>query len=145
MADVGIGRTGMPDVPVARLTRMTQSAGRGAMESLIDGKTAKILAMPTMKETETEMAASPRGRTVSRAARNSKEAGSAMRPPPMALKLKTRNQYVPENGAGTDTARTVTGPAAPNSTKSQNGWIAMIEMSHDAHTRRRISSAGRSA
>lgn len=135
----------MLDARGAPLTQTTQNANQGAMESLIDGEVGRMLEIPSMIERAIAMVAFPQGRTASRAAPSLKGAGSAMRPPRMALKQPTRNLYEPENGVVTVTAQTATGPAAPNSIKSLNGWIAMSKTSHDELTRRRTSNAGRSA
>lgn len=135
----------MLDAPGAPLTRTIKNANPGAMGSLIDGKPGRTLAIPTMTEFETEMVVSPQERTASRAAPSLKGAGSAMRPPPIALKPTMTSRYGHENGVVTVTAQTATGLAVPNSTKSLNGWTAMIETSHDEPTRRRTLNAGRSA
>lgn len=145
MAGVGIRKIGMPDARGAPLTLTIQNANQGVMGTLIDGKTERTLGIHSPTETVIEMAASPRGRTASRAAPNLKGAGSATRLATKALKPMMINRYGPENGVVTATARTATGLAARSSTKSLNGWIAMIETSHDELTRRRILSAGRSA
>jgi hypothetical protein len=143
---VEIRRIGMLGGPAARLVPMTKNASPDATENLTDGITENLLAtLTTSEETETEMAASPQRRTASPAAPNLKAAGSATtRTMPTALMPTKINRYVTENGAVTDTAQTATGTAVPNSTKSPNGWTAMTEMSHDEHTLRRISSAGKS-
>lgn len=147
MAGVGIRRTGMSDVPVAHLARMIKNANPGAMENSIDGRTERTCEIPTMNgDPVTKTAGSPRERMASRADPNSKEAGSATSMRTMALILLTMiNRFATENGVVIDMAQTATGTAAPSSSKSLNGWIAMTEMSHDEHTRRKISSAGRSA
>lgn len=129
----------------APLTRTITNANQGVMGSLIDGSIGRTLAIFPMTEFVTEIAAFPQGRTARRAAPSLKGAGSAMRPRRMALKLTKRNRYALENGAVTAMAQTATGLGAPNSTKSLNGWIAMIETSHDEPTHRRTLSAGRSA
>lgn len=146
MANVGTEKIGMLDVPAARLDPMTQNGSPEGMENSTDGTTARILETPiTSEEPGTETAVSPQGRMASRDEPNSKAAGSAMRiPTTLPMPMMIDHPHETENGAVIDMVQTATGPAAPSSNKSLNGWIATTEMSHDEHIHRRTLSAGKS-
>lgn len=143
MADVEIRKTGIRAGRVALSTLMNPNANPDAMETLTDGRIGKTLVIQTMKEFGKEMVDFPYERTARLVVPNLREAGSAMRLRRIAPKLMTVNRYAIENGVVTDTARTATGLAGPNSTKSPNGWIAMTETSRDEHIPKKILSAGR--
>lgn len=145
MADVGKERTGMLDAPVAHSDPRNRNASLGAMASLTDGKTAKVLVTPiTNGVLGIKKAVSLRKRRANRDDPNLMATGSVMRIATISLMQMTiNNPHATENGVVIDMARTVTGTAAPNSSRSRNGSTAMTETSHDEHIRRRTLSVGR--
>jgi hypothetical protein len=145
MAGAGKGRTGMLAVLlVVGLEQMSKTASHAAMANSTVGRTEKMPEIQTMIERfGIEMVAPPRKRMASQDEPSLKEAGSVMRAlKKRPMQMRINHSYATENGAVTDMAQTATGPAVLSSSKSLSGWIVTTE-SHDAHTRRKTSSAGR--
>lgn len=148
--DVATKKIGTVDVHVALLVLKTLNENPDATANSIDGK------VEITSETETRenprLSACPEIKRVGflcakRARRDglgSMEVGSVTITCRMDLKQRKKDR--PSgivNGAVTDMVQTVTGPGAPNSSKSLSGWTRRVAMNQGLCIPKKILNVGR--